>query len=121
MSKQNVQLACRRLQETPFPDPPTSAELGEIHAELANISTFGSGCVDCFLKKGPLSPAHHSVLLNCRTALKGLGRKLAQAKQSGNGCDPEEHENLYRYKKALEQLLEAIVVGCSEESGDNHG
>ena len=121
MSKQKVQLARRRLQETPFPDPPTSDKLGEIHAELANISTFGSGCVDSFLKKCPLSPTHHSVLLNCRTALKGLGHKLDQARQSDNGCDPKEHENLCRYKEALEKLLEAAVVGCGEISGDDDG
>jgi hypothetical protein len=119
MFNEHILNAWEKLRMLPFPDPPESVALVEIRAELANISTFGSGCFHSFLQKGGLGTVHHTVLLNCLTALQRVEGKLTLVNRNhGNGAS-QELEELLAYKEALERFFEAIHINCQSEEGGN--
>lgn len=109
--------AWEKLRKTPFPDPPVSEALSEIRAELANISTFGSGCYHSYLQKGQLVTSHHAVLLNCLAAVQRVEGKMAIVCSANDDGASDEFEELLAYKEALERFLEAILIGCNGNRG----
>jgi hypothetical protein len=117
--KKHILKAWDRLRTTPFPDTSSCAEWVEIRAELANISTFGSGCVNAFLRRGRLGPGHHTILLNCLEALQRLDGKIALVNPAEDTGDPKEIRELCLYKESLERLLEAILISSAGPAGGN--
>jgi hypothetical protein len=91
----------------------------EIRAELANISTFGAGCVTTFLQRGELRPSHYTILLNCLDALQKLEGKMALLETCETQEDPDEILELNVYRESLERILEAVLVQCANPDGGN--
>lgn len=117
--KEHILEAWDRLKGTPFPDLSSSAEWVEIRAELANISTFGAGCANTFLRKSRLGPGHYTVLLNCLEALRRLDGKIALVDSGEAQGDPQEIRELCHYKESLERLLKAILIVSTNPAGGN--
>ncbi len=117
---EEIRAAWEGLRSKAFPDPSCSPLVAEIRADLANITTFGSGCIQTFLQRGRLGASHHTVLVKCLNALQELEGKIALASRASTGFDPHEIEDVVSYKEALERLLEAIIIfyGASPKDPD---
>lgn len=117
---EQIRAAWEGLRSKAFPDPSCSPLVAEVRADLANITTFGSGCVQTFLQRGRLSPGHHTVLVRCLNALQALDGKIALASHANTGCDPREIEEVSSYKEALERVLEAIIIFSGASCQEGH-
>jgi hypothetical protein len=108
--REQIRVAWEGLRSKRFPEPSSSPLVAELRADLANITTFGSGCVQAFLQRGRLGASHHAVLLRCLNGLQVLEGKIALATRAEIGCDPEEIKGVASYKEDLERILEAIII-----------